>query len=193
MASNEMLVEERIRESLEVKRLLLAEAQRIAALGRLLADACARGQKVFFFGNSGSAADAQHLAAELVCRLRRNRSAAAGVALTANASILTAIANDYDFSKVFARQIEALGRAGDVAVGLSTSGNSENVLQGVRKARQLGLVTIGLTGRGGGRLKDEVDYWLGVPADDTARIQEALLLIGHILCEIVEEAITGSA
>jgi D-sedoheptulose 7-phosphate isomerase len=188
-----MLVEERIRESLEVKRLLLAEAQRIAALGRLLADACARGQKVFFFGNGGSAADAQHLAAELVCRLRRNRSAAAGVALTANASILTAIANDYDFSKVFARQIEALGRAGDVAVGLSTSGNSENVLEGVRKARQLGLVTVGLTGRGGGRLKDEVDHWLGVPSDDTARIQEALLLIGHILCEIIEEAITGGA
>jgi D-sedoheptulose 7-phosphate isomerase len=112
-------------------------------------------------------------------------------ALTVNASSLTAIGNDYSFAQVFARQVEALGNAGDVAVGISTSGNSPNVVEGVRAAKRMGLVTVALTGAGGGRLKDEVDYCVAVPSTDTPRVQEAHALIGHVWCELVERALFG--
>ena len=145
------------------------------------------GNKVLFFGNGGSAADSQHLAAELVGRYERERRGLAAVALSTDTSILTAVGNDYGFDKIFERQIEALGKKGDVAVGISTSGDSPNVIRGIEKAKGLGLFTVALLGRTGGKLKSLADLALVVPAEKTARIQEAHLMIGHILCERVDE------
>ena len=144
------------------------------------------GGKVLFCGNGGSAADAQHLAAELTGRFLMERRPLAGLSLTVNTSSLTAIGNDYSFDMVFARQIQAFGKPGDVAVGISTSGNSANVLRAMEAARTVGMVTIGLTGRGG-KLVDVADYCIRIPSDCTPRIQEAHILTGHILCEIVEQ------
>jgi len=144
------------------------------------------GAKVLLFGNGGSAADAQHVAAEFVGRFRRERAAAAAVALSTDTSILTAIGNDYSFDRIFARQIEALGRRGDVAVAISTSGVSPNVLLAVEAARSAGLVTIGFTGRDGGPLGRAVDIHVNVPEQDTARIQEVQRTLLHVLCELVE-------
>jgi D-sedoheptulose 7-phosphate isomerase len=183
------LVMQRIEESVAAKRALLAESALIAQVGERLIAAYRAGGKVLLFGNGGSASDAQHIAAELVGRYYFNRRALPAEALTVNASSLTAISNDYSFDHVFARQIEAFGNAGDVAIGISTSGNSLNVIAGVRAARQLGMLTVGLTGAGGGKLKAEVDYCVAVPATDTPRIQEAHGLIGHIWCEMVEHAL----
>ncbi|HEY6293724.1 MAG TPA: D-sedoheptulose 7-phosphate isomerase [Terriglobia bacterium] len=152
------------------------------------------GGKVLLFGNGGSAADAQHIAAELVGRYRRERRGLPALALTVNSSSVTAIANDYGFDQVFARQVEALGVRGDIVFGISTSGNSPNVLRGVEAAKSRGMIAVGLTGRAGGNLKAKVDYCLQVPSDDTPHIQEAHLLLGHILCEYVEESLfTGTA
>jgi len=143
------------------------------------------------FGNGGSAADAQHIAAELVGRYYLDRRPLPAEALTVNASSVTAIGNDYDFNQIFSRQVEALGNSEDVAVGISTSGNSVNVIRGVQAAKRKGLITAALTGEGGGSLKGEVDYCICVPSKDTPRIQEAHILIGHILCELVERALFG--
>jgi len=155
-----------------------------------LVEACAtsvRGRgKLLWFGNGGSAADAQHLAAELSVRFSADRPAIAAVALTTDTSVLTAAANDFGFERVFARQIEALGRAGDVAIGISTSGKSPNVLAGLVRARELGLVTAALTGRDGGDLPPLVDHCLIVPSDVTARIQEMHILLGQMLCGALE-------
>ena len=147
------------------------------------------GSKLLAFGNGGSAADAQHLAAELAGRFERERPALPALALTANTSDLTAIGNDYGFEQVFARLVEAHGRPGDVAIAISTSGNSENVLRGVDAARARGLRSIGLTGKGGGKLAARVDVAVVVPSDVTARIQEAHATIVHVLCELVELAL----
>jgi D-sedoheptulose 7-phosphate isomerase len=185
------LVARRIEESAAVKRALLAERELIAAVGEKLIEAYRAGKKLLIFGNGGSASDAQHIAAELVGRYYFDRRALPAEALTVNASSLTAIGNDYSFAQVFARQVEALGNAGDVAVGISTSGNSPNVVEGVRAAKRMGLVTVALTGAGGGRLKDEVDYCVAVPSTDTPRVQEAHALIGHVWCELVERALFG--
>jgi D-sedoheptulose 7-phosphate isomerase len=144
------------------------------------------GGKVLVFGNGGSAADAQHMAAELVGRLERNRAAIAAVALSTDTSILTAVANDFGFERVFARQIEALGRRGDVAVAISTSGASKNVLAGVAAARAAGLVIVALSGRDGGPLGHEADIHVMVPEHDTARVQEVHRTLLHVLCELVE-------
>jgi D-sedoheptulose 7-phosphate isomerase len=163
----------------------------IAAAGHVLLKACRAGRQAIFFGNGGSAADAQHLAAELVGRFAFDRPALPAIALTVNTSILTAIANDYGYDRVFARQIEALGRRGDVAVGLSTSGNAANVVEGLRAARRKGLVTIGMTGAGGGRVNRVADFCIRVQSDATPRIQEMHILIGHIWCELVEDALFG--
>jgi D-sedoheptulose 7-phosphate isomerase len=146
------------------------------------------GGKIFWMGNGGSAADSQHLAAELVARFARERRALASIALTADSSILTAVANDYSFDRVFGRQLEALCHSNDVVVGISTSGNSENVVFGVRTAKRLGAFTVALTGSGGGRLAREADASLVVSSSVTARIQEAHILIGHILCDWIETA-----
>lgn len=180
------LIRRRIRESVAAKQELLTGAPKIAEVAAVLVAALRRGGRILFFGNGGSAADAQHLAAELVGRFAMDRRPLPALALTVNTSTLTAIANDYGFEDVFVRQIMALGAPGDVAVGLSTGGRSLNVLRGVQAARQKGLVTVGMTGQDGGLLNEEVDYCLRVPTSVTARIQECHILIGHILCEIVE-------
>jgi D-sedoheptulose 7-phosphate isomerase len=152
----------------------------------LLAETFRKGRKLLLFGNGGSAADAQHLAAEFVNRFRLNRKALPALALTTDTSILTSVTNDFDFNRVFARQVEALGRVDDMVFALSTSGNSPNVLEGVATARRLGLATVGFTGGDGGRLAKDCDYKLIVPTSDTARIQECHILVGHVICELVE-------
>ncbi len=187
------LVSRRIRESISVKEKLLHDESCLATLGKvasIMTEALRAGNKILFMGNGGSAADAQHLAAEFTGRYMRERRALAAMALNVDTSSLTAIANDYSFDRVFARQIEALGRRGDVAIGLSTSGISPNVLRGMEAARSLELVTVGLTGESGGRLKDVVEHCLCVPSSETPRIQECHILVGHILCEIVENELT---
>jgi D-sedoheptulose 7-phosphate isomerase len=185
---------ERTRESIKVKQAILEDGPLLEDLQEL-GEACIRalegGRKLIFFGNGGSAADAQHLAAELTGRYLRERMALAAIALTANSSILTAIGNDYSYSEVFSRQIEALGKKGDVAIGISTSGNSENVIRAMEMAEQKELITAGMTGRNGGRLSEHSLYCLKVPSQHTPRIQEAHILLGHILCEIIEEKFTN--
>ena len=145
------------------------------------------GHKLLFFGNGGSAADAQHMAAEFTIRLDKHRRALAAISLTTDTSALTACGNDYGFEQVFARQLEALGRAGDVAIGLSTSGNSPNVLAALRCARDLNIAAAAFSGRDGGELKGLADPLIVVPSQDTARIQEMHILLGHILCAEIEE------
>jgi len=182
-------VRRRIRDSLRVKEALLADdlVDALVRVAETLVAAYRRDGKVLLFGNGGSAADAQHIAAELEGRYLHDRPALHALALHTNTSALTAIANDYGYARVFARQVEAAVRPGDVVIGISTSGNSENVLGGVRAARAQGAVTVALTGAGGGRLKNLVDHCLAVPSAETPRIQEAHILIGHILCELVEQ------
>ena len=145
------------------------------------------GNKILLCGNGGSAADAQHIACELIAKLKHHRKALPAIALTTNTSILTAVANDNAFEEIFARQVEALGKPGDVLVGISTSGNSPNVLKAVHTAKEKRLKTIGLTGAKGDRLASITDICIKVPSDDTQRIQEAHITIGHIICQIVEE------
>lgn len=146
-----------------------------------------QGNKLLLCGNGGSAADAQHLAAEFVGRFRKERRGLPAIALNVNTSVITALGNDYSFDYVFARQVEALGRPGDCLAAISTSGNSPNVLEAVRAAREKGIKVIGLTGAAGGRLADSCDICLRVPAESTPRIQEMHILIGHIICELVED------
>jgi len=180
-----------IQASIAVKEALLRDTELISTVSKvsaLLIDAFHRKNKVILFGNGGSAADAQHIAAEFVGRFAFNRAALPALALNVNTSCVTAIGNDYGFDQVFSRQIEALGRAGDVAVGISTSGNSANVIQAVSVARQMGLHTVGFNGAGG-KLKAAVDHCICVPSNETPRIQECHILIGHIISELVERAI----
>lgn len=180
-----------IRESLSVKQAILSDSgliQTIAMLGEEMSRALHAGRKVIFFGNGGSAADAQHMAAELVGRFVRERRALPALALTTNSSSLTAIGNDYSYEMVFTRQLEAFGTAGDVAIGISTSGKSPNVVHGIRKAKNIGIVTAGMTGLCGRELAEAADYCLRVPSESTPRIQEAHTLIGHILCQIIDES-----
>lgn len=157
--------------------------------GELLASALRKGAKLLIFGNGGSAADAQHFSAELVNRFRIDRRGLPAIALTTDSSTLTSIANDSDFASVFSRQIEALGSQGDVAVGISTSGSSPNVLKGIEAARASGLATLGLAGRDGGKLQPLVDLCLTVPHRETSRIQEVHGLLIHLFCEMIEEAL----
>ncbi len=167
-------------------------ADDVAKAADRLVRALREGRKVLFFGNGGSAADSQHLAAELTGRFRMERNPLPALALTTNTSSLTAIGNDYDFDQVFARQIQALGVKGDVAIAISTSGQSRNILEAIRVASEQGLETIGLLGREGGPAREMVDIPLVVGAQKTERIQEIHIMIGHILCEIVEEELFGS-
>jgi D-sedoheptulose 7-phosphate isomerase len=154
----------------------------------LISDCVLRGNKVLWCGNGGSAADSQHLAAELVGRFRHSRPALSSIALTTDSSVLTAIANDFGYQEVFARQVEALCLRGDVVVGISTSGTSKNVCAALERARQLGAQTVALTGQKGGPMALLADACIRVPSNDSARIQEAHILCGHILCEWVELA-----
>jgi len=179
-------------DSAEIKLKFAAEhAERIEHVAALLVETFRRGNKILLFGNGGSAMDASHLAAEFVGRYRRERSPLAAIAPSADQATLTCIANDYDFSEVFARQVRAFGRPGDVAVGISTSGNSPNVLNGIRAATELGLKTVGWTGGTGGKLCGLVDHVFIVPSTIVARIQETHITLGHVLCELVDEALLG--
>jgi D-sedoheptulose 7-phosphate isomerase len=182
----------RVRATLEASartKLAAAEAlaSEIARAGEWIAEAYRAGGKTLLFGNGGSAADAQHLAAEWVGKLGPDRAALPSIALSANTSDLTAIGNDYGFDRVFARGVEAHGRAGDVAVAISTSGNSPNVILAVEEARRRGLRTVGLLGKGGGKLVSLVELPLVVPSSDTQRIQECHIAIGHAIAELVDE------
>jgi len=163
----------------------------IAALAALVLSTVEAGGKIMFCGNGGSAANAQHLATEYVVRFARERRAVAALALTTDTSLLTAGANDYGFDTIFSRQIEALGRPGDILVLHSTSGESENLIAAVEAAKVLGIRTVALLAKGGGRLKSVVDQALVVPTQSTARAQELHLAIGHIVCEIVDKAVAG--
>jgi D-sedoheptulose 7-phosphate isomerase len=168
-----------------------AHASEVAEAASVLIEAIKLGKKILLFGNGGSAADAQHIAAELVNRYRKDRPAWAAIALTTDTSILTSIANDSSFEEVFSRQIEALGQPGDVAVAISTSGNSPNIVRAVEKARQLGLRTIGLLGNDGGQVGNLVELPLVVESRQPPRIQETHITIGHILCDLIEQELAG--
>jgi D-sedoheptulose 7-phosphate isomerase len=188
----ERRVRNSIQASIAVKELLLRNTEVVSVVAKVcerLVDTFDKGNKVLLFGNGGSAADAQHIAAEFVGRFGFDRPALPALALSVNTSCVTAIGNDYGFDLVFSRQIEALARRGDVAVGISTGGNSSNVLNALSVAGTLGLCTLALTGCTGGKLKNAVDYCICAPSNETPRIQECHILIGHIIAELVEEAI----
>lgn len=183
-------IKESARESIETKRAFFdSHADEVARAAELLIASVGEGGKVLIFGNGGSAADAQHIAAELVNRLSYDRPPIAAIALTTDTSILTSVGNDSSFDDLFERQLRALGREGDVAIAISTSGNSPNVLRAAGAALDLGIKTIGLTGRDGGGLARIVDIALVVETQSTQRIQETHITIGHILCELVEQGL----
>jgi len=188
----EQRVNASIQASIAVKELMLRDAKVasvIAKVSALLVDTLDKGNKVLLFGNGGSAADAQHIAAEFVGRFAFDRPALPALALSVNTSCVTAIGNDYGFDLVFSRQIEALARPGDLAIGISTSGNSPNVVHGLSVAQKMGLRTVALTGSTGGKLRNVVDHCICAPSNETPRIQECHILIGHIISELVEETI----
>jgi len=175
-------------DSAEVKRRFVREhADRIVEVARLIARAFREGHKVLLFGNGGSSTDASHIAAEFVGRYHRDRSPLPAIALGADMAALTCIANDYDYAEIFSRQVRAHGQKGDIAIAISTSGNSTNVLKGAEAARAIGLITVGWTGGKGGKLTSLVDHCFIVPSTVTARIQETHITLGHVLCELIEE------
>lgn len=184
------LIKSRIEESIKVKESLCkTELDNIARAAEAILKSLTAGGKLLVFGNGGSASDSQHIVAELVGRYKKERKAIPAIALTENTSSLTAIANDYGYDASFSRQVEALGKAGDVAIGISTSGNSVNVIEAVKKAKAAGLKTIGLLGCDGGKLKGACDVAIVVNSKDTPRVQESHITIGHILCELIEEGL----
>jgi D-sedoheptulose 7-phosphate isomerase len=181
-----------VAESLELKKAFFQNNEElIARVAREISAALESGRKVLLFGNGGSAADAQHIAAEWIGRFQRERRPLPAIALTTDTSILTAIANDYGFDEVFSRQLKALGRKGDIAVAISTSGNSPNVLLAAEAAREIGMITVALTGGDGGKLGPKAQYHLNVPHRLSARIQEVHIMIGHILCELADDDMKG--
>lgn len=181
------LISTLIEEHLEVVRKIQDQCwPSIEQYSSLVERTISSGNTVFFCGNGGSAAEAQHMAAEFVGRFCLERKGYSALALTVDTSILTAVSNDFGYDSIFERQIEALGRPGDLLVGISTSGNSQNVIRAMRKARKEGLYTVAMTGENGGELKSTTELCICVPSNDTPRIQEAHLLIGHIMCHIVE-------
>lgn len=182
--------------SVEVMQAILADTALIETVDRIavaITQAIANGGKVMFCGNGGSAGDSQHLAAELVGKLVFDRPAMAGMALTVDTSALTAVGNDFGYEYVFSRQVEGLGRTGDVLVGISTSGRSKNVVKAMESARQRGIVTIAMTGATRGPMADLADYWLAIPATETPKIQEGHIVLGHVFCAMVEQEIHGRA
>jgi D-sedoheptulose 7-phosphate isomerase len=181
-----------VAESLELKkRFFSANEMLIAQVAREICTALENGNKVLLYGNGGSAADSQHIAAEWVGRFQRERRPIPAIALTTDTSILTAVGNDYGFDQIFVRQVRALGRKGDISIGFSTSGNSPNVLAATEAAREAGMITVGLTGSDGGKLGDKVQYHLNVPHKSSARVQEIHIMIGHILCALADENMKG--
>ena len=185
-------IKERIYDSIYVKKLVLEKNEEaISKTAELIIKCIKNGGKVVFCGNGGSAADAQHLAAEFVSKFRLERKGLPALALNANTSVLTAIGNDYSYDRIFARQVEALVGEGDIVIGISTSGNSQNVIQALREASALGAVTVGMTGQSGGQMAEMVEILLNIPSSDTPRIQEAHITVGHIICEFVEKQLFG--
>lgn len=184
----EQAVKKQVEDSIELKRYLQREPGLLIDIADKIVAAVRKGKRVFLFGNGGSAADAQHIAGELAGRFYRDREPLPAMSLNTNTSIITAIGNDYGYEEVFARQVRALVNKGDVVIGLSTSGNSANVIQGIQAARELGAVTVVFTGRKG-KLAGMSDLALCVPSTDTPRIQEAHITAGHIICYLVEEAL----
>jgi len=181
-------IKEFLYESAKVKQAVADTlADKILEAVKLARTSLQNGGKLLLMGNGGSAGDAQHIAAEFIGRYKKERRPVAAIALTVDSSILTCVGNDYGYDAVFSRQVEGLAKKEDVIFAISTSGNSENVIQGVKKAREIGAQTIGLLGNEGGKLKDKVDLAIVVPSKDTARIQEAHITIGHIICEILDE------
>jgi D-sedoheptulose 7-phosphate isomerase len=171
---------------LEVIRGVGEQQDLLEKIAETMAEALRRGNQILWCGNGGSAGDSQHLAAEIVGRFRRERRGMPSIALTTDTSILTAVANDYGYEAVFSRQVEALAREGDVLVGISTSGNSHNVIAAIEAAKLYGVTTVAFTGAGGGRMGDLADYLFAVNSKDTARVQEAHILAGHMLCDWIE-------
>lgn len=183
------IIQSRISESIETKQKLISNEallQTIENVTRSVISAFKNGNKILFCGNGGSAADAQHLAAEFSGRFYLNRKALPAEALHVNTSYLTAVANDYSYDVVYARLVEGIGVKGDMLVGLSTSGNSTNIIKAFEAAKTNGMTTVAFTGEGGGKMKDMVDYLINVPSSVTPRIQESHILVGHIICEIAE-------
>jgi len=186
----ENIIQKRFKESSEVKtRFLKENLPKLLDVIRLISQTFEGGNKLFFFGNGGSAADAQHMAAEFVNRYIMNRPPLPAIALTTDTSILTSVSNDFAFSEIFAKQLRALGKERDVAIGITTTGNSPNMIKAFEVAKEMGIKTVAFTGNDGGMVGKMVDFPLVVPSTSTPRIQEAHILIGHILCEMVEHSL----
>ena len=182
-------IKDAFQDSISVKQAFVdQQIDTMVEITRRMIDALKLGNKILLFGNGGSATDASHIAAELVNRFEKDRKALAAIALTTDMSVITSVGNDLDFYQIFSRQIKALGKEGDVAIGISTSGRSINVLKGIETAKRQGLHTIGFTGGDGGSLAKEVDHALIVPSKVTARIQESHITAGHVICGLIEDA-----
>ena len=179
-----------IEDNIALKRYLQKEVTTLTTIAEQLVQAFRKGNKVLLFGNGGSAADAQHIACELAGKFYRDRAPLPAIALTTNTSALSAIANDYGYNEVFARQVRGLVKEGDMVIGISTSGNSLNVIRGIEEAKRHNAITVAFTGQGG-KLKDLADYALSIPSNNTPRIQEAHITAGHVVCYLVEEALFG--
>ena len=183
---------DRIQSSLKVKQDMLSEPFLLTVIDDVIEEmvsAFKADKKILFCGNGGSAADAQHLAAELSGRFYSDREPLFAEALHVNTSYLTAVANDYSYEEVFSRMVKAQGRVGDILIGISTSGNSKNVIKAIEVANKIGMITIGMTGEKGGKMKEICKYNIRIPSNDTPRIQETHILVGHIICELVESAL----
>lgn len=184
-------IKEILLESIQIKEdIMRTGISQILDITQIIIDCLKKSGKVMLFGNGGSAADCQHIAAELIGRFKKDRNGLPAIALTTDTSILTSIANDYGYEIVFAKQIEALGQKNDVAIGISTSGKAKNVAAGIKQAKKMGIKTVALSGGDGGELAKLADTSLLVPSSVTARIQEAHITIGHIICELVEQELT---
>jgi D-sedoheptulose 7-phosphate isomerase len=184
------IVKAQVEASIQVKQALLHDAELLELIDKvtsIIIDAYKNGKKTLLAGNGGSAADAQHIAGEFVARFYFDRPGLASIALTTDSSVLTAIGNDYGYDRLFARQVQALGNEGDVFIGISTSGNSPNIIKALEACKEKGIFSIGLTGAAGGKMADVCDVCIKVPSNETPRIQEVHILIGHIICCIVEQ------
>jgi len=190
--SNQDEITKQLEDNIALQRYLQKQTKVLTTIAELLVQAFQKGNKVFLFGNGGSAAAAQHIACELSGKFYLNRNPLPAIALTTNTSSLTAIGNDYGYEEVFARQVKGLVREEDIVIGISTSGNSPNVLRGIEQAKQMGAITLAFTGQGG-KLKELTDYVLSIPSNNTPRIQEAHITAGHIICYLVEKALFGDS
>ncbi len=192
----EEIILREINDSISVKQKILEDAELLHSVEKVAnecVEAYSRGNRVLLAGNGGSAADAQHIAAEFVSRYAFDRPGLAAIAFTTDTSILTAIGNDYGYEQIFRRQLQANGRQGDIFIGISTSGNSPNVLAALQCAKELGITAVGLTGQGETKMHEHCDYCIRVPSESTPRIQESHIMLGHIICGIVEDALFGNA